>query len=104
MVAPGASVTRDGFGDAPERLGVLNGIAPAQSLATLDGVDAVALWADSETSQRYREILGARDGPIIPLLVEADMAYVYTVERHVCIDTTASGGNALLLAGVDDAT
>lgn len=47
-------------------------------------------------------ILSARDGPIIPLLAESDNSYGYRVERHICIDTTAAGGNASLLAGVDE--
>jgi RHH-type proline utilization regulon transcriptional repressor/proline dehydrogenase/delta 1-pyrroline-5-carboxylate dehydrogenase len=40
-----------------------------------------------------------RDGPILPLLCEADMADRCRIERHLSVDTTASGGNAALLAG-----
>ena len=83
IVAPGASVARDEFQAGPDRLQALDGVAPPQSLAALNRVNAVALWADSETSRRYREILSARDGPIIPLLVGAGEAYGYTVERHI---------------------
>jgi len=47
-------------------------------------------------------ILSARDGPIIPLLAESDNSNGYRIERHICIDTIAAGGNASLLAGVDE--
>lgn len=102
IIAPGASATRGKFKAGPERLRALDGIVSPGSLAELKGIDGVALWADPETARRYREILSARDGPIIPLLMESGTAYGYTVERHICIDTTASGGNASLLAGVDE--
>ncbi|MEE2970140.1 MAG: hypothetical protein VX741_08400 [Pseudomonadota bacterium] len=39
-------------------------------------------------------ILSARDGLIISLLAESNNSYGYRVERHICIDTTAAGGNA----------
>ena len=100
IVSPGASIPSDKIKAGPESLRALDGIVLPGSLAGLNRVDAVALWADPETSRHYREILSARDGPIIPLLVGSGTAYGYTVERHICIDTTASGGNASLLAGV----
>jgi RHH-type proline utilization regulon transcriptional repressor/proline dehydrogenase/delta 1-pyrroline-5-carboxylate dehydrogenase len=45
-----------------------------------------------------RAALAARDGALLPLLAEADFARWVVIERHLCIDTTASGGNAALLA------
>jgi RHH-type proline utilization regulon transcriptional repressor/proline dehydrogenase/delta 1-pyrroline-5-carboxylate dehydrogenase len=42
--------------------------------------------------------LAQRDGVILPLITEADFADRCHLERHVCIDTTAAGGNAALLA------
>jgi RHH-type proline utilization regulon transcriptional repressor/proline dehydrogenase/delta 1-pyrroline-5-carboxylate dehydrogenase len=36
--------------------------------------------------------------PILPLITAADLAPFCVTERHLCVDTTASGGNASLLA------
>jgi RHH-type proline utilization regulon transcriptional repressor/proline dehydrogenase/delta 1-pyrroline-5-carboxylate dehydrogenase len=102
MVTPGASTRRDEFLVGPERLLAIDAIAPPEQLAGLRGLGAVALWADDETLRRYRIILSARDGPIIPLLAESDIAYGFWVERQICIDTTAARGNASLLAGADE--
>jgi len=85
-----------------ERLQALDGIAPLELLGEIDGIDAVALWAGCDTLRCCRIFLSGRDGRIIPLLAEAGDAYGYSVERHICIDTTAAGGNASLLAGVEE--
>jgi RHH-type proline utilization regulon transcriptional repressor/proline dehydrogenase/delta 1-pyrroline-5-carboxylate dehydrogenase len=73
------------------------GRIPTKALETLQGVSAVIWWGDGA-----RDIVGAlarRDGPILPLITDApDHAHV-AYERHLCVDTTAAGGNAALLAG-----
>jgi RHH-type proline utilization regulon transcriptional repressor/proline dehydrogenase/delta 1-pyrroline-5-carboxylate dehydrogenase len=58
----------------------------------------VLLWTDAETARAYAEALAARDGGLIPLITEANPAPRLTLERHLCVDTTAAGGNADLLA------
>ncbi|MEM7683872.1 MAG: aldehyde dehydrogenase family protein, partial [Pseudomonadota bacterium] len=70
-----------------------------EDLAALTGIHAVVAWHDDETLRAYRQALANRDGPLIPLIAEQDIAARCRIERHVCIDTTASGGNASLLAG-----
>jgi len=61
---------------------------------------AVIWWGDSETGRVIAETLAARSGPIIALITgQPDVAHVQH-ERHICIDTTAAGGNAALLAAV----
>ena len=47
-----------------------------------------------------RQALARREGQIIPLITCPSDAGHLIRERHVCIDTTASGGNAELLAGI----
>ena len=69
------------------------------ALARLAGFDAVALFGEAEDLRPYRAALASRPGPILPLLSESDLADRLMLERHVCIDTTAAGGNASLLAG-----
>ncbi len=71
------------------------------ALTTLEGIDAVALWSNNKDLQQARVALAKRDGPLLPLITERDMADRCVKERHVCVDTTASGGNASLLAGTD---
>jgi RHH-type proline utilization regulon transcriptional repressor/proline dehydrogenase/delta 1-pyrroline-5-carboxylate dehydrogenase len=60
--------------------------------------DAVAYFGSAETLREVRKALATRPGAIIPLITDAADASRLQVERHVCIDTTASGGNASLMA------
>ncbi|MFZ2101541.1 MAG: bifunctional proline dehydrogenase/L-glutamate gamma-semialdehyde dehydrogenase PutA [Oricola sp.] len=68
------------------------------ALTILKGFDAVMLWSDEDDLRAARIALAKRGGPIIPLITEADSGERLIIERHVCIDTTAAGGNAALLA------
>jgi len=86
-VAPGVS-------DAE---GVDRTVAP-ETLAALPGIAAVAFWGEEATARALRRALAERDGPILPLITAADLAPHCVTERHLCVDTTASGGNASLLA------
>jgi RHH-type proline utilization regulon transcriptional repressor/proline dehydrogenase/delta 1-pyrroline-5-carboxylate dehydrogenase len=100
-LGPGADVA-EAQADLARKAGcravAASGVVPAQWLEELDGFEAVMLWADMDTARPYAEALAARDGALIPLVTEADPAPRLTLERHLCIDTTAAGGNADLLA------
>ena len=77
----------------------LSGTLPRAALATLTGFDAVALWASEADQRSARQALAERSGAILPLMTApVIMAEQCRIERHVCIDTTAAGGNASLLA------
>lgn len=76
----------------------LNGFLPRALLGELAGFAAVALWSDEKDLTAARQALADREGELIPLLSTRQMAYRCVHERHVCIDTTAAGGNASLLA------
>ena len=67
-------------------------------LSVLNGFDAVAFWGSLEQARKLRQDLANRKGPIIPLVLNQDFESVCITERHVCVDTTASGGNVSLLA------
>jgi RHH-type proline utilization regulon transcriptional repressor/proline dehydrogenase/delta 1-pyrroline-5-carboxylate dehydrogenase len=69
-----------------------------KDLATLTGFDAVMLWSGEEDLRAARKALASRDGALIPLVTEGQPDARLLLERHVCIDTTAAGGNAALLA------
>ncbi len=72
-------------------------LAP-ETLQTLTGFDAVLCYSAPEELRKIRVALSLRDGPILPLICEIDPMERLTIERHICIDTTAAGGNAALLA------
>jgi RHH-type proline utilization regulon transcriptional repressor/proline dehydrogenase/delta 1-pyrroline-5-carboxylate dehydrogenase len=73
------------------------GLAP-DDLAGLDGFAVAAFDGDEGAARAYRVALAGRAGPIVPLAGRAELASYCRIERHLCIDTTASGGNATLLA------
>ncbi|SFL96750.1 bifunctional proline dehydrogenase/L-glutamate gamma-semialdehyde dehydrogenase PutA [Shimia aestuarii] len=69
------------------------------TLETLVGISSVIWWGEADMARIYDRALARRDGPIVPLVTGMpDMARVRG-ERHVCVDTTAAGGNAALLGG-----
>jgi RHH-type proline utilization regulon transcriptional repressor/proline dehydrogenase/delta 1-pyrroline-5-carboxylate dehydrogenase len=76
----------------------LDGTVPADMLAEVAGIDAVAFRGPDAGARALRRALARRSGPIVPLLTMADIGPFCVTERHLCIDTTASGGNASLLA------
>jgi RHH-type proline utilization regulon transcriptional repressor/proline dehydrogenase/delta 1-pyrroline-5-carboxylate dehydrogenase len=73
------------------------GLDPA-ALKTAEGFSAAIWWGDATTARALAIALAARQGPILPLITDHPDAGHVVMERHVCIDTTASGGNAQLLA------
>jgi RHH-type proline utilization regulon transcriptional repressor/proline dehydrogenase/delta 1-pyrroline-5-carboxylate dehydrogenase len=70
----------------------------AQSLAAGFNTDVVAYFGNDETLRALRIALSRRSGAILPLLTSISEAGKLFIERHVCIDTTAAGGNSALLA------
>lgn len=76
-------------------------VAP-ETLVTLDC--AAVIWGgDLATARLYEQALARRTGAIVPLVTGAIDAGHVLHERHICIDTTAAGGNAALLAEVGGA-
>ncbi len=79
--------------------GVERRLSPAVIEAGLQ-VDAIMHFGTPEALRPWRQALARRDGPIVPLIASEADAGRLILERHICIDTTASGGNAELLAGM----
>ena len=73
-------------------------VSPA-ALMEVSGISGVLWWGDAETAKEYESALAQRTGPILPLIPGQPDAARILSERHVCIDTTAAGGNAALLGG-----
>ncbi|MDN5567741.1 MAG: bifunctional proline dehydrogenase/L-glutamate gamma-semialdehyde dehydrogenase PutA [Paracoccus sp. (in: a-proteobacteria)] len=68
------------------------------SLTRMADLGAVVWWGDADHGRKLARILADRDGPIVALVTAMpDIAHVCH-ERHLCVDTTAAGGNAALLA------
>ncbi|WP_297107102.1 bifunctional proline dehydrogenase/L-glutamate gamma-semialdehyde dehydrogenase PutA [uncultured Devosia sp.] len=63
-----------------------------------EGFDAVAWFGDQPSLRSIRQALSGRKGPLLPIVTGPHELSRLQVERHVCIDTTAAGGNASLIA------
>jgi len=74
-------------------------LTPAQ-LGEITTLGAVIWWGDADTGRAIELALSQRNGPITALITGMPDAAHVLHERHVCIDTTAAGGNAALLAEV----
>jgi RHH-type proline utilization regulon transcriptional repressor/proline dehydrogenase/delta 1-pyrroline-5-carboxylate dehydrogenase len=85
---------------APHSNGI-DGILDRADLSRLENVDVVALWSDPADQSKARQALAQRDGVLIPLVCGDDLADRCRMERHICVDTTAAGGNAQLLASIE---
>ena len=75
------------------------GLMP-ETLGKLSGIAGAIWWGDNDTARALALALANRPGPILPLITDRPDQGHATIERHCCIDTTASGGNAQLLAEV----
>jgi len=71
-----------------------------ETLNFIEGLSGIAVNASSETLSVIRQALAHRFGAILPLLTDPEDWRDFSIERALCIDTTASGGNASLLASV----
>ncbi len=71
-------------------------IDPA-SLTTGPEYGGIMWWGDTDTGRAIEEALAKRTGMIIPMIPGLPDPARVRAERHVCVDTTASGGNAALL-------
>ncbi|WP_116598638.1 bifunctional proline dehydrogenase/L-glutamate gamma-semialdehyde dehydrogenase PutA [Primorskyibacter marinus] len=75
------------------------GLLDPQTLTGLTGHSGAIWWGDEAQARAYRHALAASDGPILPLITDAPDGAHLRHERHLCVDTTAAGGNTALLAG-----
>ena len=101
IVAPEVSKRAQALIDAGTPLAVFDGTVDADTLQALQGIAAVAAAGVSDWTAELRGALAQRPGAIIPLESQVIAPERYVLERHLCIDTTAAGGNASLLASVD---
>lgn len=77
----------------------VDGQVTPETLQDFTGISGVFWWGNHETARQIEQALARREGPIIPMIPgRPDIARIRG-ERHVCVDTTAAGGNAALLGG-----
>tara|TARA_R110002012_G_scaffold91371_2_gene222538 strand:- start:101 stop:3769 length:3669 start_codon:yes stop_codon:yes gene_type:complete len=99
VVVPGAATSMaSALTAAGAPVVALDGTLDPAALADLEGFAVVAAAGASDWTRDLRIALSQRDGAILPLVTEAIAPERYILERHLCIDTTAAGGNASLLA------
>ncbi|MFK8041054.1 bifunctional proline dehydrogenase/L-glutamate gamma-semialdehyde dehydrogenase PutA [Congregibacter sp.] len=91
MIAPGVDASQG-----------IDAWLPREALKDLSGIAVVALWSNEQDLRKARRALAARDGALVPLVTADDLDSYCVHERHTCIDTTAAGGNASLLAADTD--
>ena len=98
IVAPGAVAAAAGLAEAGVPVQSFDGVLAAEAVAGLPQLAAVAAAGDGDWTRGLRIALAGRAGPIVPLETRSVAPERYVIERHLCIDTTAAGGNAKLLA------
>ena len=92
---------RKAFEESGLAVQILQGQVDPDDLATLRGVDAVAVALPDDALAAVRRALARRDGPILAPITPMDSPIRLMSERHVCVDTTAAGGNASLMTAAD---
>ncbi|WP_299204461.1 bifunctional proline dehydrogenase/L-glutamate gamma-semialdehyde dehydrogenase PutA [uncultured Amphritea sp.] len=98
VVAPGAEAECQAAIAEGLPLKAISGLLQADALTKATGFAAVASCAEQAILQAYRVALASREGVLLPLITERSASERFTLERHLCIDTTAAGGNASLIA------
>lgn len=96
-IAPDAQSALSALTGKDMPVAAFDGVPDEEQLRTL-AVDLAALCADDQTLRTTRRALAARSGAIVRLVTEPLDPEAYVLERATCVDTTAAGGNATLLA------
>ena len=78
-------------------LAAVDGAVVPEALQKVD-IDLVAASGARDWMSALRRALAKREGAIVPLVSELLYPAAYVHERAVCVDTTAAGGNASLMA------
>ena len=79
----------------------IDGVLDSAALIDIRDLAAVSIVANDDVLRETRKALAKREGPIVRLITSEIEPEAYAAERAVCVDTTAAGGNASLLAAVE---
>jgi len=80
---------------------LVSGAIDVNALTQLQGFSALLSDESNERLRQYKIALAERKGALIPIITECSPER-FVLERHLCVDTTAAGGNASLIATVED--
>ncbi|MFQ5624127.1 MAG: L-glutamate gamma-semialdehyde dehydrogenase, partial [Paracoccaceae bacterium] len=97
-VAPEARKVLKALREAELPVACVDGLLRPKDLHELVQIGAVAMAADTPQASEIRQAQAARKGAIAKLILTPAGPEAFCHERAVCIDTTAAGGNAALLA------
>ena len=75
-----------------------SGAVSLEGVRQAKGLAGVLLQSGTPGEREYRQAIADRDGAIVSIISDASDYTALCIERSLCIDTTASGGNAQLLA------
>ncbi len=97
-------VTPVGAAAPPDGLAAvwLEGVIAPELLQTLPQIDGVLAFGADPDLKPWRQALAGRSGPILPFVADLENPDRLCLERALCVDTTAAGGNAALLASTAD--
>ncbi|WP_010323233.1 bifunctional proline dehydrogenase/L-glutamate gamma-semialdehyde dehydrogenase PutA [Marinobacterium stanieri] len=98
VIAPGVEPALAAAMQAGLPVVAIDGLLQAEALSSVDGFEAVASAGDEELLRAYRKALAVRTGALLPVITEYTLPERFVIERHLCVDTTAAGGNASLIA------
>ena len=98
VIAPGVADILEQAASMGLPLVGAEGLLDPEALVSCHGFAAAVSCAQPELLHSYRQALARRDGALLPLITEHKLDQRYVIERHLCIDTTAAGGNASLIA------
>lgn len=96
-VTPGARAALSPLSKGGLPLAAFDGTLDPDALSDIE-IDLVAADFDPATFAQLRARLAMREGAIVALVTDLIDPVAYCVERAVCVDTTAAGGNATLLS------
>lgn len=98
MIAPGVADVVSQAANAGLPVVGAEGLLAPEALVSAAGFEAVVSVAEQDLLKAYRQALARRDGALLPLITEPTLDQRFVIERHLCVDTTAAGGNASLIA------
>jgi RHH-type proline utilization regulon transcriptional repressor/proline dehydrogenase/delta 1-pyrroline-5-carboxylate dehydrogenase len=99
-VAPGAGAVLSALLDKGLPLAVADGIAD-EAVLREPALSVVAFAGPGDAARALRIRLAGRPGAIARLVTDGIDPRAYVHERSICVDTTAAGGNASLLAAAE---
>lgn len=101
VITPGAEKSLEDAIKAGLPIAASDGMLDPDALTDLTAIAAVVSVAEKPLLKQYRRALCKREGELVPLITEHKLDQRYVIERHLCIDTTAAGGNASLIASAE---